>query len=97
MVGIRQRSPVKPRDKRNKFEILLRPARRRRELANHPEGLFVIRLALLEPADFLKQRGRLQKEAFFNRCVLSNQGAIRQAVVKLQGKARDPANASERE
>ena len=92
MIRIRQRAPVESRDERDKLQVSFRPARRRRNFANHPVRLFVVGLGLLETPGFLKQRRRVQNESLLDRSFLSDQAAVRKAVVQLQGQPRRPAN-----
>src|SRR5579863_10076215 len=84
---------MESRDERRKLQVPLRPARRRRKFADHPVGLFVVGLALLEAPAFLKQRRRVQNESLFDLGILCEEAAIRKAIVQLQGEPRRPPDA----
>ena len=76
MIGVRQCAAMESRDERGELEVPLRPARWRRNFANHPVGLFVVGLSFLETPGFLKQRRRVQYEPFLDRGFLPDQTAI---------------------
>ena len=93
VVRTRQCAAVKSRDQCGKLKVFPRPSGRRRNLADHPVGLFMMRLALVEMPDFLQQRRGLENETLLEIGFAPGQPAIRQAVIELQGQSRDPPDA----